>query len=248
MHILIHAFIISIVGLTLAADVMAQSKRDVRSEARALAKSLRAVGEPADRCSLGAELVEGGTVIHASEASGLRRGDRLQSVSGLDVSDSPAEAVPSTLQKIPPGAVIPVTVQRQGRLRTLSITCGNTRPYYSTVLKGLDEAARAKFDRCYATFSSRQDLGALGMQMRLRCARLSKNAEQYDIAALLYEWVREGVETAALASSERAQAVQRLRGAQPMITEAFGPSRMEELIALTRLWPGGENAWEATEQ
>lgn len=222
----------------------AQDKNAFRDQAKASLAQLQGQGEPKDRCSMGAFVGEGGLVTRTFSASALKPGDRLISINRVDVSGKQAEDIIALLRQTGPAAVIPVSIERGGQPTDVEVSCSNARPATEALLNGLNLAARGKFDECVSAFGQRGDLGTYGAAIKVQCASLSSNSEQYNLAQFTFEAMQMLVEDARWAPPMRTDVIRRLRASEGLITQGLGVARFQELVTVTRSWPGGERMFE----
>ena len=186
-----------------------------------------------------------GYVARISRSSPLALGDKLIMLNNRAVASG--EDVISLLRQTPPDAEVPITVQRNGQQANLNVACENARPYNETTLAALDQAAAGKFDECVATVAKDETLGHAAAGIRLGCASLSRNAKNYDVGTLAYNFLRMTIEDAYWSPATRAQALERLRSSEGAINQSLGTAKFQELVSLTQKWPNGERAFDATE-
>ena len=224
----------------------AQDKDVFRNQVKTSVAQLQAQGEPRDRCSMGAFVGEGGVVTRTFSISALRPGDRLVSINRMDVSGKRAEDIIAILRGTGPSAVIPVSIERAGQSVDVEVTCSNARPASEALLNGLNLAVGGKFDECVSAFGQRDDLGTYGATIKVQCASLSRNPGRYNLAQFTFEAMQLLVEDARWASSMRTDVIRRLRASEGLISQGVGVARFQELVALTRSWPGGERMFDAS--
>ena len=224
----------------------AQDKDVFRNQVKTSVAQLQAQGEPRDHCSMGAFVGEGGVVTRTFSISALRPGDRLVSINRMDVSGKRAEDIIAILRGTGPSAVIPVSIERAGQSVDVEVTCSNARPASEALLNGLNLAVGGKFDECVSAFGQRDDLGTYGAMIKVQCASLSRNAGRYNLAQFTFEALQLRVEDARWASSMRTDVIRRLRASEGLISQGVGVARFQELVALTRSWPGGERMFDAS--
>src|SRR5687768_14227890 len=106
----------------------AQDKSQFRDQAKTLEAQLRGLGEPSDRCSLGAYVGDGPIVVRTFGASHLKPGDKLLVVNRTQVAGKKAEDVITVLRGIAPSAVVPLTLDRHGEIVDTDVQCVNARP------------------------------------------------------------------------------------------------------------------------
>jgi len=224
----------------------AQDKDVFRNQVKTAVAQLQAKGEPRDRCSMGAFVGEGSVVTRTFSISALRPGDRLVSINRMDVSGKRAEDIIAILRGTGPSAVIPVSIERAGQSVDVEVSCSNARPASEALLNGLNLAVGGKFDECVSAFGQRDDLGTYGATIKVQCASLSRNAGRYNLAQFTFEALQLLVEDARWASSMRTDVIRRLRASEGLISQGVGVARFQELVALTRSWPGGERMFDAS--
>ncbi|HEY0312293.1 MAG TPA: SHOCT domain-containing protein [Allosphingosinicella sp.] len=231
--------------MTLPASSLAQDKDAFRTEASAAAAKLRALGEPKDRCSLGAVVGEGAVVTRTFAPTPLVPGDRLTSLNGTELAGKSVDEIVTVLRAIGPAAVIPARIDRGGKILDAQVTCSNSRSMMTALVEGLDDAATGKFDDCVSVFAQRPDLGTYGAGVRARCASLSKDRKRYNLPQLAYDAMRMMLEDAQWVPKPRADLIGRLHSIEGFITQGLGSSRYTELVEITKRWPGGEGVYEA---
>lgn len=232
---------------TIPVAVHAQDKNQIRDEAKSAEARLRGLGEPMDRCSIGAFVVDGGVITRKAEPSPLIPGDRLVLLNGVDTSGKRGDDIVGMLRTIGPSAVIPITLDRSGELVDIEVKCSNARSYNEALLNALNLAGRGKFDECIAAVDQRSDFGTAGAFLKAQCASLSRNARNYNVPTLSVEALRMAIEDAHWAASMRPEVIQRLRGVESYLASELGPRPVAELVAATRAWPGGEKMYDASE-
>jgi hypothetical protein len=218
-----------------------QDRAQFREQAKTAEAELRAAGEPKDRCTLEAYLAGDGVVTRTFASTGLVPGDRLLTLSGVDVSAMGAGEIINILRDTDPSAVISITVERQGEFVDIEVPCSNARAANEALMTGLSLAGRGRFDDCVEAIS-RDDLGTQAAALKAGCASVSRNASRYDLAELAYIAMRMAIEDAHWVPDTRADVIEGLRAAEGMVTQA----RFQELVAATRGWPGGERMYDAS--
>jgi Trypsin-like peptidase domain len=83
-----------------------------------------------------------------SEESGLRRGDRLTSISGVPVTTQ--EDRSRVLAAVPPGGPVVIVVSRQGRTLTVTLPCRDASKLWVATHLALESGARGDWDGCVA--------------------------------------------------------------------------------------------------
>jgi hypothetical protein len=234
-------------GFIFPHGALAQDRDTVRAQARSTAQQLRALGEPKDRCSIGAYFQDGGTIVDVFRDTPLQQGDLITKLHGTDTSSMSTEQIGAVLRETAPDARIPVTIRRGNENLTFEVPCSNSRPAFETVLAGLDQAGRGRWDECVRTFASRTDLSFLGAQMRFSCASLSRSSGNHDIGQLAIDVSRMMINIGRWIPSRRPAVLTQLRALEGTISRSRGAAAFQELVNETRQWEGGENAWERSE-
>ena len=224
--------------MTVSATCAAQNKNQVRDQAKTLAEKFRQAGEPKDRCSLEATVVDGGIITSGSADVPLQPGDRLQALNQTNVSGQSADFVINLLRGISPDATVAVTLERNAESLNVSVPCTNARPRSEAILAGLDAASRGKFDECVSAFNRRSDLGAFGAGMKLTCASVTKNPNQSYLAGLGFDAANAAIAEAHWAPNARPGVIEGLRQMQGAITRQLGEAKFQELVAATEKWSG----------
>jgi hypothetical protein len=127
------------------------------------------------------------------------------------------------------------------------MVCANTKPRYEFILEGLDFARKRKFDDCARHFSADPNSTTQSKGFAFRCASVSKNSDQHDVAALARDAISSALKDATWAPEKRKVTLTGLRAFQTIIEEKYGEDSFNELIAITRDWPNGDSAWEDSE-
>lgn len=145
-------YIAVMAGLLASATCTAQDKAQTRDQAQAMAAVLRKAGEPKDRCSLGARLVDGAIVTSVSDGAPLQPGDRLLAINKIDVSGKTADYVLGILRGVGPDSVIEVSLERNSVLMNAALVCQNSRPviqqYWQVLMRqhaGISTSALVNF-------------------------------------------------------------------------------------------------------
>jgi hypothetical protein len=231
----------------LPAPGLAQEKDQLRSQSKVAAAELRAVGEPKDRCALGAFVAGPGIVSRVYAETPLAPGDKILSLDGKDVAGKEANDIIALLRSLAPTATVPVKVERASKEQAWQLTCSNSRASMEILLAALDHAAAGKFDECFSAIADRRDLGTYGAVLKAQCAAVSKSAKKVAVPQYSFDAMKMVIEDAHWIPSTRPEVVQRLRAAEGMITQQTGKARYDELVALTRNWPGGESEFAVSE-
>jgi hypothetical protein len=221
-----------------------QDKSEIRSEAKAAEAQLREAGEPMDRCSIGAYLADGGIISRTFAATGLSPGDRLMTLNHLDVAGKSGQEIVTMLRAIEPTVVVPVTLNRAGETLNIDVACSNARAGMEAFLAALNLAARGKFDECVLALADRNDFGTPGAALKAQCAAVSRRPDPLNVAILGADAMRMAIEDAHWVPARRSEVIKGLRAGEGMITKKLGARRFEELVAATRLWPGGETLFD----
>lgn len=238
----------AIVGVIVAlhGPGLAEDRDAVRSQARTAAEQLRSAGEPKDRCTLGA-IQDSGTVVSLFRETPLHEGDQITRLNGVDVASQSTEQIVALLRSIAPDAIIPVAVHRGQASLELQVPCSNARSGNEVMLAVLDLVGRGRFDDCVQGLAGHPELGVFGATLRLQCAVLSHSPERHSLGDLAYDAARTSISFARWRPEQRRNVATRLRSLQGLIVQARGAPAFDELISLTRQWPGDEHAYERTE-
>jgi hypothetical protein len=218
----------------------AQNKDEVRSTAKQKVAQLRALGEPLDRCSLGAILGAGPVVLRTHGPTNLKQGDKLLSLSGTSVAGEAPEEVVAILRKISPTSTVSLSVQRDGRATDVSVACTNSRASLEALLAALDLASRGKFDECANAVAQMPYIDTSAAALRADCASLSRNVGKTEVSALVAQVAEMAIEDARYAPDARPAIVKQLRNVEGIITQGQGVPRYQQLVEATKRWPGGE--------
>ena len=226
--------------------VSAQDRDALRAEARTAAQQLRAAGEPKDRCTLGA-IQDGGTVVSIFRDTPLYEGDRITRLNGTDVGSQSTEQIVAILRNIAPDTTVQVTVRRGEESLDLQVPCSNARPGNEVTLAVLDQVGRGRFDDCVQTLAGHPELGLFGANMRLQCASASRSPERHNLGDLAYDAARLAINFARWRPEQRRNVASRLRSLEGVISQSRGSAAFQELVSLTRQWPGDEHAFDRSE-
>ncbi|WP_216822151.1 SHOCT domain-containing protein [Novosphingobium sp. TH158] len=224
----------------------AQDKNALKTDAKAAIAQMQKLGEPMSRCSISAYIEQGPIVRRTFASTPLRPGDELLTLNNVNVAGKSAEDVVALLRGIAPGTVIPVTLERNGEPMRLDLTCSDARPVTEAAVGYLKAVSLGKFDDCVSAIRQRSDMGSGGAATMLQCAAVSKNAANYNIAQLTFDFMRMFIEDAHWVPALRGEAIQSLRSSEATISQNLGSSRFEELVSATKAWPGGERMFDAT--
>lgn len=230
-----------------SATCAAQSKDQVKDQAKTLAAKLRQAGEPKDRCSLEATVADGAIITSVSADVPLQPGDRLQALNQANVSGQSSDFVINILRGLGPDTTVDITLERNAERLNVSVPCTNARQRSEDLLAGLDAASRGKFDECVSALNRRHDLGAFGAAMKLMCASVTKNPNQSYLAGLGFDAAKTAISEAHWAPNMRPGVIEMLRQMQGIITRQQGEARFKELVAATERWPGGGDMFKASE-
>jgi len=226
-----------------ATPSIAQDKSELRNEAKNQAAQIRSVGEPKDRCSLGAGFGPSGAITAVYGSPTFFIGDKLLLINGVDVKGQ-ADKVNEVLRGIAPGSTISVKVERAGTEVDLAPSCGNSREHNATILSALDAAARGDFGQCFALFSSREDFSNYyAARWKLNCLKFTKKPSDWEIAGKTFTMLQLGVGEAVWEPSLRQQLVLTMRANERLV----GESRYELLVKAAERWPGGEDIFKNSE-
>ncbi|MPS34682.1 MAG: PDZ domain-containing protein [Stenotrophomonas sp.] len=233
--------------MTVSVTCAAQSKDQIRDQAKTLAAKFRQAGEPKDRCSLEATVADGAIITSVSADVPLQPGDRLQALNQTNVSGQSGDFVINLLRGLSPDATVDVTLDRNGDRLNVSVPCTNARQRSDVLLAGLDAASRGKFDECVSAFNRRNDLGAFGAGMKLMCASATRNPNQSYLAGLSLDAANAAISEAHWSANARPGVIEGLRQMQGVITRHLGEAKFQELVAATERWPGGSDMFKSTE-
>lgn len=240
----------ALLGLALVAGLptvcAAQDKNEVRNAAKQQAAALRALGEPMDRCSLGANIAEGGIVSRTFAVTTLKPGDKLLLLNGTSLTGKSPDNVIAMLRQLPATATVALKVERDGAPTDLSVACANSRANYEPFLAALDLAARGKFEECVSAVAPVASADTSASVLKLTCTSVQRNASPADVGALAAQTADMAIEDARYVPTARPMVVQQLRNMEGIITQGVGAVRYQQLVDATRKWPGGETAYSAS--
>ncbi|WP_216821969.1 SHOCT domain-containing protein [Stenotrophomonas sp. SAU14A_NAIMI4_5] len=234
-------------ALAVSGTCAAQSGKEVKALAKEAAQTLRAGGEPMDRCDLGARLDDAAVVVGTYNTEVLRLGDRLLSVNGKEITGQATSTAVAILKTLSPGSTIPLAIERNGAKSEVPLVCGNSRPRIENLLAGLDAAARGKPQECAAILGERDDQGAFGSEMRFRCLAATKGTQERQLAGARYVALQDAIAEAHWSRPMRERVLGSLRRGQAQITQAMGADRYRTLVRATEQWPGGETLYKDSE-
>lgn len=223
-----------------------QDRDTLRTEARTAAQRLRAAGEPKDRCTLGV-IQDAGTVVSVFRETPLREGDQVVRLNGLDATSQSTDQIVANLRSITPDAIVSVAVRRGQENLDLQVPCSNARPGNEVTLAVLDQVARGRLDDCVQTLAGHPELGLFGANLRLQCASLSRSPARHNLGSLAYDAARAAIGFARWKPDQRRDVAIRLRSLQGIISQSRGSAAFQELVNLTREWPGDEQVFERSE-
>lgn len=219
-------------------SAQAITKKDFQAQAKSDAASLRAKGEPADRCMLGIGVLPGLFISYVGKSSTLAPGDRLLSLKNIDMAGKGPDDVIEILRASGPSETIPATVNREGATLSVNLQCGNGRAAMTAALTALDYAAQGKFDECASV---------AGLEMpfvRFNCAIFARNKAQLNLPSIAYDALKLQVAAARYLPSERGNAIQSLRANEYIFEQGYSSNLFNDLVKTTRSWPGGENMYD----
>lgn len=235
-----------VIGILCAAKpVVAWDKNAFRKESAALVSELRKWPEPQGRCTLGAQLSKSQIVVRTFGNSVFMLGDQLISVNGNSLEVAGADLT-NILRSIAPTSIVPVTIIRNGAPKTIEVVCSDYRPTYDRMLRGLEAAANGKFDDCMVLLDGVDGISTFEANVRGNCALFSRRAKQLNLAQISFDINRMAIEDAFWDPSTRPGTIDRLRSGEGFITQSLGTGKFQELIDLTKKWPGDNTAFEAT--
>lgn len=169
--------LISALMLLASTSALAGPDEDLRDASKAEAARLRGEGWPVTRCMVGVRFFDN---IVVSGKAGLEAGDRLITIAGTNVENLKTEQVSAPFSSIPPGASVPVTIERAGQRLDLQLPCGNLADLQKAYLTALDFAGAKKWPECVNALANYADDNQAS-ELRLRCARVSRTAKNYPI-------------------------------------------------------------------
>jgi len=245
---MVRIVVLLLAGTFIAAPTfsMAQDKDQIRNQGKEYGAKLRALGEPRDRCSLGGTLGAGPVVMRTNGTSTLKPGDKLISLNSTSTVGKSPDDVVAILRQIPPTALVPITVERDGRSMDLSVACSNARQTMEPTLTALDFAARGKFDDCISTISQMTYIDTGVATLRAQCASVSRNVAKNNLSALAAQVMDMAIEDARYDPSLRPNVAKELRNAEGIITQGEGAARFRALVEATKRWPGGETLYKSS--
>jgi hypothetical protein len=234
-------------SLLCAENAKAQTKDEIRNQAKAQIAELKSQGEPKDRCSIGVAVGDGGIVTRMFQPSPLKPGDRFVSISGADVSGQRHLEIGKIVREVGPATIIPAVIERAGQQSQVELGCTNARPATEALLNGLTLVAGGKFDECVVAFGQQAAFGtyaSYATAAKMQCALLSNKPSKHNLAQFRFEVLQTQVEEARWITSMRPDVIQRLRGNEGYVTNGLGASKFQELVAVTKSWVGGERMFE----
>jgi hypothetical protein len=83
--------------------------------------------------------------------------------------------------------------------------------------------------------------------MKWACASFSKKAKDYNLVEMSYDAIRMRVEDARWVLEDRPNAIEELKRNKDNIRQFIGSRKYEELVDLTKDWPGGETDYADSE-
>ncbi len=228
---------------SLATPSIAQDKSELRNEAKNQAAQIRSLGEPKDRCSLGAGFGPSGAITAIYGSPTFFLGDKLLVINATDVKGQ-ADKVNEVLRGVAPGSTISVKVMRAGSEVDLAPICGNAREQNATTLSALDAAARGDFAQCATLFASREDFANYyAARWQRNCLTLTRKPSESEVARKTFAMLQLGVGEAVWEPSMRQSMVLAMRAGE----RSIGQSRYETLVTAAERWPGGEDIFKKSE-
>lgn len=222
---------------------IAQNKDLLRSTSKQNAATLRALGEPLDRCSLEASIGVGPMILRGFGESTLKAGDKLLALDGVPVAGKGVDDVVALLRKIPPTSTVSLSVQRDDQEVVLPVACKSSRGRYESLLKALDFAAQGKFDECIGAVSGMQNIDTHAAALRVDCALVSRKTNASVLSLMVAQLAEMAIEDATYVPAARMDVVRQLRNAEAVITQGQGVARYQALVEATKRWPGGEDLY-----
>lgn len=235
---------ISVLSALFSVALEAQDRRQVRDETKVLVEKLKAAGEPADRCSLGADIRQRLVVASTTPESTLIPGDRLIRLGDRSVEGMDQEAFLSLLRSKGPDEQLQLVIDRAGELVDVSVQCVNARPLVEPIFNALTFASRSRFDECVSEINRLTRPTASEAFLRVQCASVSRRADDYDLAQFVITALDLLISEATHVVEMRQEVVTRLRNVERLITQKKGPGAFQALVLKTRQWPGGSTLYE----
>ncbi len=205
---------------------------DLRDAALAEAAKLRAQGWPKERCYTGVSfynntLVEGNGNILA--------GDKLLYINSTRLEKATTDEVTKALEIIPPNVKLALQVDRNGTAINLEQQCGNLADIQRPYLQALDLAGKKKWYECIDALAGRPN-DPLFLDLRTRCARVSRKANEYPIQEWIDKSMRKNIAMGTYAKDSR------LELAKALLKSRFdaSPSTYASLTAEVKAWDSGK--------
>lgn len=201
---MIKSFVSNVVSVALfvaSSAAVAGPDEDLRDAALAEATKLRGEGWPIERCYTGARfynniLVEGNGTILA--------GDKLLYINATSLENATTDEVGKALGSIPPNERITLQVDRNGKVLNLEQQCGNLADVQRPYLLALDLAGKKKWYECIDMLAD-QSNDSLFLDLRARCAKVSRKANEYPIQEWVDKSMRNGIAMGAYAKDSRVE-------------------------------------------
>lgn len=226
--------------------LLAQDRTAIRDSARQAAATLRAAGEPRDRCSFGVQF-EKKRVVEVFGQTDLQVGDRFLEVGGQEGESLTDEGIVSILRSTPPDAQILVKVDRFGATQQINVKCQNSKPYYDDSLPLLDLVARGRWDECRTKGSQSQFTHLDLLRLRAICTEFSRGDQTVEKARIAYQVLSSTISATSRLPDKQKAVVETLRESETTINAGLGNARYLELVASVQAWPSGNALWASTE-
>jgi hypothetical protein len=210
----------------------------MRDSARAEAAKLRSEGWPRDRCYVGVNLFNN-TVIAGNGK--LLPNDKLLFINATNVEKDTTDELGKVLNSLPPNIPITVQVRRGREIVNVEQPCGNGADYERPYLKALDLAGEKKWYDCVDALAGKPD-DALYLNLRARCARVSRKASEYPVQQWVDTTARHAVAMGAFAQDNWKRVATALLKARMDVS----PSIYESLVADVKAWDGGKT-WDTVQ-
>ena len=238
-------YFVASLGLIIPVTAIAQGTGQLRTEAKVAAGQMRASGELRDRCSLGTELQRANVVSRVLTGSIFNVGDHLLSINGTDVVGKEVSAVIAVLERLLPDAQISVIISRAGATIPLHIACISSKLISQPYLAALDQAATGNFKECADALG--EPINYRYALLKQKCVASVRKPDPKIVGQATFTEIRFGIEDAVYLPATRIMFVERLHSDRDALIQTLGAGHFEELVYLTRKWPGGEKLFENSE-
>lgn len=229
-----------ICSLFMTSPVQASPKNNLKKYSQKTAKEMRENGAPNNVCFLNIATVNG----HIANAHGkFKYGDDVLYINNHDTSNISDNEIGQIVKRIPPEALVPVRVVRDGEQIDFNVQCENKAYYENIMLKSLDFASKGRFNECVAELDPIALEYSDGFQLMYRCASVSTNAHKYDIPKYLANMIEQLIMYSNYKEDWRPRVMQDLRGSQ----NTLKPDDYNRLVHMTKAWSGDEVLFEETQ-